>query len=180
MRVVVVGTSGAGKSTFARRLSSLAGIPHVELDAINWQEDWHSLALDDPKEFRRRVAHATSAEAWIIDGNYSVARDLTLGRATHLVWLDYSRWLTMRRVVRRSFDRTISGRELWPGTGNREHFSRWLRKDHPIRWAWNTYDRRQRDIAALFDDPALAHIAKHRVRTPDVAEGLLAQWTTGA
>ena len=37
MRISVIGTSGAGKTTFARRLAEAVGAPYVELDAINWQ-----------------------------------------------------------------------------------------------------------------------------------------------
>ena len=33
-RVLVMGSSGSGKSTFARRLSEIAGIPFVSLDAL--------------------------------------------------------------------------------------------------------------------------------------------------
>ena len=36
MRIVVVGTSGAGKTTLARRIAALLKLPHIELDAINW------------------------------------------------------------------------------------------------------------------------------------------------
>lgn len=35
-RIVVVGSFGAGKSTFARRVAAARGIPHIELDA-----HWH-------------------------------------------------------------------------------------------------------------------------------------------
>ncbi len=37
MRVVVIGTSGAGKTTMAREIAVRFGLPHIELDAINWQ-----------------------------------------------------------------------------------------------------------------------------------------------
>jgi adenylate kinase family enzyme len=37
LRIAVVGTSGVGKSTLAKALAQQFGIPHTELDAINWQ-----------------------------------------------------------------------------------------------------------------------------------------------
>jgi len=39
MRIVVIGTSGAGKTTLARAIAARLSPPHVELDAINWQSD---------------------------------------------------------------------------------------------------------------------------------------------
>ncbi|MFC3068133.1 P-loop NTPase family protein [Phenylobacterium soli] len=173
MRVAVVGTSGSGKSTFARALAARIGAPHVELDAINWQADWRDLNTHDVPEFRRRVAAAVEAPAWVSEGNYSKVRDLVLARATHLVWLDYPRLLTVRRVLWRSFARAITKRELWPGTGNREEFRRWLDKEHPIRWAWDTYDERRAAYAVLFEAPEAAHLSKHRLRRPQEAQPLL-------
>jgi len=173
VRVAVFGTSGSGKSTFARRLADLAGVPHLELDAINWQAGWRDLNSHDPAEFRRRVAEAVAQESWVSDGNYSKVRDLVLARATHLVWLDYSRPQTIRRVVWRSFRRALTQQELWPGTGNREEFRRWLDREHPIRWAWDTYHDRRAVYAALFDDAATAHLVKHRLRRPREADPLM-------
>ena len=68
MRIVVVGTSGAGKTTLARRIAALLMLPHIELDAINWQPGWRDLTRHDPEEFVRRVDEATQAAAWVVDG----------------------------------------------------------------------------------------------------------------
>jgi adenylate kinase family enzyme len=174
MRVSVIGTSGSGKTTFARALAAALGARHVDLDAINWQAGWKDLNQCDPEEFRRRVAEAVAADAWVSCGNYAKVRPLLLARATHVVWLDYPKPIVMGRVLRRSFVRAWTGDELWPGTGNRETFVRWLDKEHPIRWAWDTYARRKRDYTAMFEDPALAHLERHRVRHPREAAGLIA------
>jgi energy-coupling factor transporter ATP-binding protein EcfA2 len=48
MRIVVVGTSGAGKTTLARRIAALLELPHIELDAINWQPGWRDLTRRGP------------------------------------------------------------------------------------------------------------------------------------
>jgi len=173
MRVTVLGTSGCGKSTFARRLAARIGAPHIELDAINWQAGWRDLNTHEPEEFVRRVTGAVAGEAWVCDGNYRRVRDLVLARATHVVWLDYPRWLVMARVFRRSFVRALTRQELWPGTGNREEFGRWLDREHPIRWAWDTYEDRRRRFEALFEDPRVAHMARYRLRRPADTEPLI-------
>ncbi|HTE18391.1 MAG TPA: AAA family ATPase, partial [Armatimonadota bacterium] len=39
-RIVVVGSSGAGKSTMAAALSQRLGLPHIELDALRHGPNW--------------------------------------------------------------------------------------------------------------------------------------------
>ena len=39
-RVVVVGTSGSGKTTFARSLSIELGATYTEVDALYWGQNW--------------------------------------------------------------------------------------------------------------------------------------------
>lgn len=174
MRTLIVGTSGSGKSTFARHLSTRAGVPHLELDALNWQPGWRSLYHDDQEEYLRRLDQATSGTAWIADGNIGKREDvLLLARATDIVWLDYPRWRVMARIIPRSVWRTLSGREIWPGTGNREEWRFWLRKDHVVRWSWASHERGKRKYEALFADPAYAHIVKHRIGHPRQAAPLL-------
>lgn len=175
MRVSVSGTSGSGKTTFAGKLAKALGACHIDLDAINWQADWKDLNTYDKGEFRRRVTEAVAQEAWVSCGNYATVRPIILARATHAIWLDYPKPLVMSRVVRRSFHRAWTKTELWPGTGNTETFARWLDREHPIRWAWDTYDRRRARIDAEMIDPALAHLQKHRLRHPREAEPLIAR-----
>ena len=86
-RIVVVGSTGAGKSVLARELAARIGAPHVELDALHFAKDW----IEVPDEvFTERTAAATEGDAWVVDGNYSaVMRDLAWDRAQTIVWLDY-------------------------------------------------------------------------------------------
>jgi len=179
MRIAVVGTSGSGKSTLAKRLSAALSLPNVELDAINWQAGWRDLATHDPDEFRRRTTAALAPDAWVSDGNYSGhVGDIVLARATHLIWLDYERPVVMRRVIWRSLVRAVDGKELWPGTGNRERFSQWFTdKDHVIRWAWRTHYDRRRQYEMLTTDPQHAHLEVIRLRHPRQADDVVQRLT---
>lgn len=65
-RVIVVGTSGAGKRTLARQLAARYYLSHVELDRLFWKPDWQPR---DYAEFCRLVQPALSGPRWIADGN---------------------------------------------------------------------------------------------------------------
>jgi adenylate kinase family enzyme len=120
-RVAVVGTSCAGKTTFAAVLAAQLQAPHIELDALHWRPGW---VRARPEAFRQAVAAATSADRWVSDGNYSVVRDLVWGRATALVWLDYSFPTVLRRALHRTARRALLREELY--SGNRESFRKAL------------------------------------------------------
>jgi adenylate kinase family enzyme len=160
MRVLVVGASGAGKTTLSRAAAHAVGLPHIELDAL-----WHDPGWTNPpeEEFVRRVAAATSGEEWVADGNYGAARELLWARATHVVWLDYPRWVGLVRAVRRTTRRLLMRPELW--NGNREQWRTVLSAEHPIRWGWGKHPQYRTRYAAMFDDPAYAGVVKVRLRS---------------
>ncbi len=173
-RIAVIGQSGSGKSTLARALSARLGLPHVELDALNWGPGWRALSAEDPDRWTHAVAAAVAGDGWITDGNYSAgALPVILPRATDVVWLDLSRGVILRRVLGRSFARALTGQELWPGTGNRESFRRWLQPDHPIRWTWDTHRAANARRAAMFEGADLPHLRRHRLRSPAEARAWL-------
>lgn len=86
-RIVIVGTTGAGKTTLSKALSRIMGLPRSELDSFRHEANW--VEADD-SVFRARVADAINGDQWIVDGNYGIARDLIWPRAEVLIWLDYS------------------------------------------------------------------------------------------
>lgn len=114
-RIVVVGTTGTGKTTMAQRLADRLRLPHVELDALHWGPNW----TEAPREiFRARVTGALHGDAWVVDGNYGKVRDLVWSRADTVIWLDYPLWLILWRLASRTTRRVIARETLW--NGNRE------------------------------------------------------------
>jgi adenylate kinase family enzyme len=173
MRVVVVGTSGAGKTTMAKSIASALDLPCIELDSLNWASEWQDLSKTNPDEFAKRVRDAISADAWVSDGNYAVVRHLIWHRATHLIWLDYSRAVVMYRVIKRSIARGFDQKELW--AGNKEDWCRWLRPSHPILWAWSTWKDRRSRFEDLLNGAQYRHLVVLRLRTPRDAASLVNQ-----
>jgi adenylate kinase family enzyme len=169
-RIVVVGSTGSGKTTMARALAERLQLPHVELDALHWDSNW----TPAPGEvFRERVANALAGEAWVVDGNYSVARDLVWSRAQMLVWLDFSLPLIMGRLTRRTFRRVLTGVELW--NGNRERLREQLSRDSIFLWALQTHRRRRREYPRLLASPEYAHLRVVHLSSPGAARRWLAR-----
>lgn len=134
-RVRVVGTSGAGKTTLARRLARAIDAPHIELDEVFWGPGWVKRGGDDARaDLRAR----TAGPRWVADGNWDSQLDGLLADADTVVWLDHPRGTVMSRVVRRTVWRGLTRRRLWHG--NRESLAN-LRSRDPHRnivlWAWH-------------------------------------------
>jgi adenylate kinase family enzyme len=99
-RILVMGSSGSGKSTFAQRLSAMTGIPMVSLDALFWKPGW---VPSEAAEFETRVTEAARLPRWIMDGNYtsSGAGDLRRSLADAIIWFDLPRRTCMTGILTR-------------------------------------------------------------------------------
>jgi len=164
-RVVVIGTSSAGKSAFARTLARALSVPHVELDELHWAPDWTEKSNAD---FARLLASAISGSSWVADGNYSVVRDILWPRANVIVWLNYSLAVIFWRGLRRSIERSVSRTELWHG--NRESLRRaFLSRDSILLWILTTHSRRRLEFAHLQKSTKYAHLRWIEFRKPSEA-----------
>src|SRR3954452_17616221 len=66
-RVLVIGCSGSGKSTVARELARITGLPAVHLDLHYWRPDWTE---PDKVLWSAEIASLVAQPRWIMDGNY--------------------------------------------------------------------------------------------------------------
>lgn len=169
-RVLVVGTSCAGKSTFGRRLAPLVGADLVELDDFNWLPGWRQR---DPDEFRHLVVAATAGERWCVVGNYLRAGDVTWGRATAVVWLDVALprllWRAVHRTVRRSITREPCC------NGNVESLGRALGPEGIPWWVLRSHRRTPHELAARLAEGRHRGLAVLRLRSPADVERFLAR-----
>jgi adenylate kinase family enzyme len=173
-RILVVGVTGAGKSTLARALSRQLGLPHHEMDTLYFTgPDWatNSRLSED-------VSRVTAEPRWIIDSlGYPEVRDLLWDRADTVIWLDYPRRVIMPRVLRRSIRRTVT-REVLFG-GNRETWADWLSREHPAWWAWSQHGSRRREVERRVGDPRFAPLDTLRFDHPHDTAAWLASLGTG-
>lgn len=165
-RVVIVGTTGAGKSTLAERLAARLGGAFVDIDALNWGPDWTPAPVPI---LRERLSAALAGDCWAVAGNYSKVRDIAWGRADTLIWLDYPLPLTLWRLFRRTVRRVFTRQELW--AGNRERFrEQFASRDSLFLWALKTHYRRRREYPAELARPEYAHLRVLRFRRPGEVE----------
>lgn len=160
-RIVILGTTGSGKTTLSRLLAAMLDVPTIELDAIRHGPNWAETPDD---VFRQRVSASLSSESWVVDGNYSLARDIIWPRATTLVWLDYSFPLVFWRLFWRTMTRGVLRKELW--NGNREDLWRhFLTKDSLFLWAFRTHWKRRKSLASVLASPDYCHIKLLRFKS---------------
>ena len=74
-KVIIIGCSGAGKSTFARRLRDAAGLPLCYLDMLWHRSDKTTVSRE---ELDASLSEILKKDRWIIDGNYSRTLEMRL------------------------------------------------------------------------------------------------------
>lgn len=108
-KINVIGTSGSGKSTFARALARTLALPYIEMDALYWRANWQE---PSDEEFFDIVKTATAQSSWILDGNYSRTQSIKWRDIDTIIWLDFSFSRTLWQALTRAVARVHSAEEL--------------------------------------------------------------------
>lgn len=164
-RIVVVGSSGSGKTRMAKRIADTLDLPRLELDSVVHQPGWVPLAQD---KFTDQVNRFVSGHEWVVDGNYTSlgARESIWPRVDTVVWLDLPRWVIMPRVIIRTLRRVITREELW--NQNREPWTNLYSLDpyrNIIVWAWTRHRHVQEKYETDLTRGAWDHATVHRLRS---------------
>jgi adenylate kinase family enzyme len=150
-RVLVAGTSGAGKTTLAGRVAATLELPHVELDSL-----YHGPGWRPRPSFEADVRRLSAGPAWVTEWQYNAVRALLADRADLLVWLDLPRRVVMHRLVRRTIVRRVRRTELWNGNVEPPLWTVFTDREHLVRWAWHAHRR------------TAAHVNDLLARRPDL------------
>ena len=137
--IAVIGSCCAGKTTLARKLAGILGVPHIELDALHHGPGWREATAE---ELRARVDEALAdLDGWVTDGNYMGKLGTRLiDEADTIVWLDLPLRVVLPRIYRRSRRRMRQRVELWH-PGNFETWrGLWVLSSYTLR----THHRRRR------------------------------------
>ncbi len=170
-RIAVIGTTGSGKSTLAKQLGEVLELPYIGIDNFYWRPNW--IGVPD-EELLDQVDRWTSAERWVIEGNYSRTRHLIWTRADTLVWLDYSFPMTFWRLLTRTVRRLWTREDLW-GTGNRESLKKSLSRDSILLWCIQTHGKNRRRYPGMLAEPQFGHLTTLRFTKPAQTRQWLAE-----
>lgn len=97
-RILVVGCSGGGKSTFSRKLRDCTGLPLIHLDNIWWKADRTHITRP---EFDQRLDELLKGKKWIMDGDYSRTYEVRIRACDTVIFLDYSEEVCLKGVMER-------------------------------------------------------------------------------
>jgi adenylate kinase family enzyme len=142
-KILVVGSGGAGKSTFSRRLGKILNIEVIHLDTLYWNPGW----VETPKPvWRNMVEELINKDSWIIDGNYSGTLDIRVDACDTVIFLDIARLICLSRVIKRVM-LYRNGRRPDMAEGCRERLTLEF-----VRWIWNYPKRTRPKVLKLLKD----------------------------
>lgn len=142
-RIMVYGVTGSGKTTLARKIGEKTGLPWHSVDDLTWEPGWIAVPAD---EQRRRIQAICDRPEWVLDTAYGQWRDIPLASVELIVALDYPRWLSFFRLLRRSIQRAIDKRPIC--NGNIESFKLMLSHDSILFWHFKSFKSKRTRIAA--------------------------------
>jgi adenylate kinase family enzyme len=163
----VIGSGGAGKSTFARRLGAGLGIEVVHLDALYWKSGWVESSKED---WAHTVDGILKRDRWIMDGNYSGTLAARIDACDVAIFLDLPRSVCLRRVILRWVKyRKTTRPDMASGCHERLSFE----FVEFLAWIWNYPKRSRPKVVSLLDEERNAGKAV-RLRTAKEIDQFLA------
>lgn len=143
-RVLLHGVTGSGKSTAAVAIGARLGLPvHLADEEFGWLPGWVPRPAD---EMRALVAVAAAEPAWVFDTAYGTFRDLVEPRAEVVIGLDYPRWISLGRLLKRTLIRVLDRRPIC--NGNQESFRQMFSRDSIIVWHFRSFARKRATMRA--------------------------------
>lgn len=85
-KIIVIGSPGAGKSTFARKMRDITNIPLYYLDMLWHKPDQTNIPTE---EFDTHLREILQTDRWIIDGNYQRTLETRLKECNTVFLLDF-------------------------------------------------------------------------------------------
>ena len=99
-KIIIIGSCGAGKTTFAQKINKKLNLPLTNLDQLYWKPGWERTSKT---EWREKVEQLVKGDKWIIDGNYQSTFDIRFPACDTIIFLDINRFTCLFRILKRRF-----------------------------------------------------------------------------
>lgn len=99
MKIAIIGYSGSGKSTIARKLGEYYSCQVLHLDTVQYAPNWIEREYEEKKS---DVAEFLKNDDWVIDGNYSkFFYEERMEKADQIIFMNFNRFNCLWRVFKR-------------------------------------------------------------------------------
>ena len=99
-KILVLGNSGSGKSTFTSKLAKRLNIKYLHLDTIIYKHDWKTPEIE---ELQKHIDLFLKEDDWIIDGNFLKKATSRFELCDTIYFLDINRFTCFFSVIHRYF-----------------------------------------------------------------------------
>lgn len=147
-RVLCFGATGSGKSTAAAMIGTYLDLPVTLVDDICWLPGWQQRPAQDQHDI---ITGRLDEPTWVFDSIYRPQHAHALQRVDVIVALDYPRYLSLGRLLRRTV-RRIHSQEL-VCNGNVETWRRTLTRDSILWWHFRSWARKRAQMRSWHADP---------------------------
>ena len=104
-KIMVVGVTGSGKTTFCQKLSEKINFPLYHLDRYFFTDNWQERPFTDFMHDLNDILHK---DQWIIDGNSMHTFSHRLPFAETIIYFKFNRFVCFWGIVKRHFQRLVS------------------------------------------------------------------------
>lgn len=98
-KIIVIGCSGAGKTTFSKKLAQITDIPLYHLDSFYWKEDATHISRCDLIKKQKAVF---KTDKWIIDGNFRNTLEMRVKESELIYFFDIPKDVCVQGVINRN------------------------------------------------------------------------------
>lgn len=85
-KIIVIGSPGAGKSSFSKKLKNITKLPLYHIDMLYHKKDGTHITKEELEE---KLKEIFKTDKWIIDGNYQKTLELRINECDTIFLLDF-------------------------------------------------------------------------------------------